>query len=226
MDIIHIDPFKKLNINDGIDYTIYIIKKCSNINDKCLFEIGTEESIFPMTSEMLEKFIYNIKKRIPTLFNKIKYAVIQSGTSLKSGVNTGNYNMNKLIEMNNICLKYNLLSKEHNGDYLTKNQIIEKLSLGLSAINIAPEIAHIETEYIINNITKLNIDKWFDLVINDGNWFKWFPKEFKPLENKKTVLRLCGHYVLNHPNFSEIFDLNLASEYVNEKIHIFINERI
>jgi len=226
MDIIHIDPFKKYDIDDSINYTIDIIKKCSLINDNCLFEIGTEEAIFPMTIEMLKEFILSIKKKIPILFSKIKYAVIQSGTSLKSGINTGNYNKDKLIGMNDVCLEYGLLSKEHNGDYLNELQIKEKFNLGLSAINIAPEIAHIETEYIINNINISNIDRWFNLVINDGSWSKWFLKDFNPIENKKTILRLCGHYVLNHPDFKDIFKLELASNYVNEEVQKFINNRI
>ena len=73
------------------------------------------------------------------LYDKIKYLVIQSGTSLKGNTQTGDYDKDRLIKMVNVAKKYNLLSKEHNGDYIPVSVIKEKFELGLDAINIAPE---------------------------------------------------------------------------------------
>jgi hypothetical protein len=226
MDIIHIDPFKKFILDNSIEYTVDIIKKCSEINNDCLFEVGTEEAIFHMTSASLDYFLHSIRSKIPKLFSKIVYAVIQSGTSLKSGVNTGEYNRAKLLTMVDICKAYKVLSKEHNGDYLLSKDIKLKFKTGLSAINIAPEIAHIETEYILNNISENGFNKWFDLCLNDGRWSKWFPKDFDPHSDVDKVLLLCGHYVLTNPNFIHIFDLSTGSKYIKEKVFKFINERI
>jgi hypothetical protein len=225
MNIIHIDPFKAFNYGASINYTVKTIEKCSKINDNCLFEIGTEESIQYIDADILYSFINDIKKRMPKLFSKIVYAVIQSGTSLRAGENIGNYDKTRLTSMIKICHHFGLLSKEHNGDYLTSNEIKSKFDLGLSAINIAPEIAHIESEYILQNISGESILKWYELCINDGQWKKWFPPDFNPDYSKYTVLKLCGHYVFTNPDFINIFDLRLASEYVTEQLHNFINER-
>jgi hypothetical protein len=226
MDVIHIDPFKKIDIIDPIEYTITIIKKCMEINENCYFEIGTEQSIHPIESPWLDFFLHELKLNVPQYFSRITYAVIQSGTSLKSGINTGEFNRTRLLTMIDICNHYGVLSKEHNGDYLTPQKIEDKFKLGLSAINIAPEVAHIETEYIMEKISKSNIDKWFNLCLQDGKWKKWFPDDFDPYSDIYKVIKLCGHYVLTYPQFIDIFDLELASEYVNKQIHNFINERI
>lgn len=225
MDLIHIDPWKKLNVDDAVDYTTKMIILCSKANNNCVFEVGTEESIFTMTPDQLEYLLLSIQKRIPNLFHKIKYAVIQSGTSLKDGSNTGQYNETRLIDMINVCLKFNVLSKEHNGDYLTPRQIKNKFNIGLNSINIAPEVAHIETSIILNSITSIKFDKWFNLCVADGQWSKWFSKGFDPNENKEKVIELCGHYVLSNQEFIDIFDLDLISNKVYGKLEKFILER-
>jgi hypothetical protein len=226
-NIIHIDPFKFCNLHQSIDYTIRAMEECTKINSNIFFEVGTEESIFSLDEDDLYYFLNKIKKKSPELFENIIYAVIQSGTSLKAGKNIGEYNENKLKEMVNVCQNFNILSKEHNGDYLTPEQIKHKFNLGLCAINIAPEIAHIETEYILNNrISNEKIQKWYELCLKNNQYKKWFQNDFNPDENKIEIVRLCGHYVFTYTEFSDIFDLNSASQYVIEKIHEFINERI
>jgi hypothetical protein len=227
-NIIHIDPFKYHDLHGSIKYTANAIKECCVKKPFPIpyFEIGTEEAIFPLDDDDLHYFLKKLKKLIPNEFDNIIYGVIQSGTSLKSGVNTGEYDDVKLSAMVNVCRSFNILSKEHNGDYQTPEQIKDKFRLGLSAINIAPEVAHIETEYIIENISQEKIDTWFNLCLNNGSWKKWFPDDFDPYSDPKKVLRLCGHYVFTYPQFIDIFDLSLASEHVTKQIHKFINERI
>lgn len=226
MNIIHVDPFKSLSLLDSVYYTIDVMLRCLELNPKCLFEIGTEQAIYPMTTPGLDFFLHHFKLYAPELMDRIAYVVIQSGTSLQSGVNTGEYDKNKLSTMLDICERYGVLSKEHNGDYLKPNDIIKKYKMGLSAINIAPEIAHIETDFIMMNITKVNLKKWLDLIVLNKNWSKWFPQGFDPYENINQVVRLCGHYVFTNPEFIHIFELQDASEHVIEEVHDFINERI
>ena len=90
---------------------------------------------------------------------QIKYLVIQSGTSLSSTTNTGIYDSQKLIDMLKISVKYDLKSKEHNGDYISEKLINEKMDFGLDSVNIAPEFGLIETNTYLNEI---NDPKMFD----------------------------------------------------------------
>jgi len=228
MNLIHIDPFKAYNFDDSIKYTVNAIKRCGEFKyNNCFFEIGTEEAIFSMSSNDLDYFITEVKQKISDeLYSKIIYAVIQSGTSLKSGTNTGTYNQDRLLAMNAVCQKHGLLSKEHNGDYLTPEIIKNKFELGLSAINIAPEVAHIETNIVLQSLSTTQINKWFELCIKNGSWKKWFPKEYNPNDNVFNILKLCGHYVFSNPEFIEIFNLNLISKHVEKEVHNFIKERL
>jgi hypothetical protein len=229
MDIIHIDPWKKLNFKESIDYTIDLIKSCSEVNEPCMFEIGTEESIYPMNVHLLETFLKRIKFGLTKyLYSKIKYVVIQSGTSLEAGKNTGIYDQGILLDMINVCNRYNVLSKEHNGDYLPAYIIKSKLNLGLSAINIAPELANIETKHVIDNISETELRHWYDLCLENGQWKKWFPSNFSPeknkfKKNKFKILELCGHYVFSHKDFSSMFDLNMIYSRVRKDIYSFID---
>ena len=226
MNIIHIDPFKTLNLLDSAYYTMDVMLRCLELNPNCLFEIGTEQAIQPLTIPGLDYFLNQFKTQAPELIDKIAYVVIQSGTSLQGGVNTGEYDKGKLSMMLDVCKQYGVLSKEHNGDYLTPKQIKEKFKMGLSAINIAPQVAHIETEYIMRNLTHHRFTKWFEMIVDDGSWMKWFPSDFSPYKNTKKVVKLCGHYVFTKPEFNDIFNLQDASEYVKDEMHNFINDRI
>lgn len=221
MDVIHIDPWKSLKFHDALQYTIKMIRECLQVNKNCVFEVGTEESIYPMNPHILNFFLEQLAEQAPDIFKNIIYAVIQSGTSLKEGNNVGVYERERLLDMINICGTYGILPKEHNGDYLTSSLIKTKLSLGLSAINIAPELANIETKHIINSMSESELDKWYDLTINDGQWQKWFSFDFMPDNNKLKVLELCGHYVFSHKDFD--FDLNLVYPEVKEDVHLFIS---
>ena len=225
MDIIHIDPWKVHHrfFSEGIQYTTEIMRTISSINNSCLFEIGTEESILPMTVKDIEAIITCIKIPYPNLFDKIQYVVIQSGTKLENGMNVGRYNEQRLRDMIDLCLKYNLLSKEHNGDYLSPVQIKNKFNLGLNAINIAPEIVHEETTYLLENLSTKKVDAWYTLCLeNSFMWSKWFSKQF----DKYDVLSLCGHYVFSHKDFSKICDLDSISIPVSIRIHKFLQERV
>jgi len=222
MDIVHIDPWKKLKFKDAIEYTVDIINKGYKINPNCLYEVGTEQAIYDMNPHTFYTFIRQLKDALADKFQNIVFGVIQSGTSLQAGKNTGLYSKDRLLYMSNVCDRHDIMSKEHNGDYLPSSLIKQKFNLGLSAINIAPELANLETRHILEKIS--NIDNWFNLVIQDGRYKKWFPQEFKPEENKQMVLKLCGHYVFSHPEFD--FDLNTITEYVDAEIVSFIQERI
>ena len=101
MDMIHIDPWKKYpSFEDGLEETARMIEFCLKINPEIEFEVGTEQSIRKFESEELESFIYSLKSRIGSAaFSKVKYLVIQSGTSLVGNEQTGSYDSKRLKEM-------------------------------------------------------------------------------------------------------------------------------
>ncbi len=221
LNMIHIDPWKKYpKYKDGLLWTMEMIEYCYDINPSIEFEVGTEESIRRFEPEELDQLVKDLKTNLENkIFNQIKYLVIQSGTSLKGNSNIGEYDKDRLLSMVKIAKSWNLLSKEHNGDYIPVNLIKEKMSLGLDAINIAPEFGLIETlSYIHNGI---NIDKFWEICFDSKRWEKWVDKSFDPYTQKLDLIKICGHYVLSDPKFLDIkpnID-NIIKNNIKQKLH-------
>tara|TARA_R110001592_G_scaffold314659_1_gene590360 strand:+ start:5595 stop:6536 length:942 start_codon:yes stop_codon:yes gene_type:complete len=204
LNMIHIDPWKKYpKYEEGLQWTIDMIEFCYNLNPNIEFEIGTEEAIRRFEPKELNMLLNDLHVRLEkNIFNQIKYLVIQSGTSLKGNSNTGEYDKDRLLSMVKIAKSWELLSKEHNGDYIPPNLIKEKMSLGLDAINIAPEFGLIETlSYIHEGI---DIDKFWKICYDSKRWVKWVDSNFNPIKQKKELIKICGHYVLSDPKFLSI----------------------
>lgn len=210
LNLIHIDPWKKYpKYEEGLKWTLEMIEFCYNLNLNIEFEIGTEETIRRFEPEELNKLVKDLSSNLPNnIFQQIRYLVIQSGTSLKGNNNTGTYNKDRLASMIKVAKSYNLLSKEHNGDYLPVELIKEKFQLGLDAINIAPEFGQIETILYLQKIKKERPElfgKLHNLCYISGRWKKWVNGNFDPHKNKEELINICGHYILSNKNFiSEI----------------------
>lgn len=205
-DIIHIDPWKyynELKFNqDSLKYIRNNIIYINEINSNCLFEIGTEEAIFNFDEKLLDQMLNYLKCELSNdLFNKIAYCVIQSGTKLQGTKNVGIFDEKRLEKMLKICNKYNVLSKEHNGDYLTPKQIKLRFNSGLSAINIAPEFGVYETDILLEYMDDEQKSKFFNICYNSNRWQKWVDSKFNSLADKNELIRICGHYNFSHPDF-------------------------
>jgi len=197
IDIMHIDPWKKFTtFNEGLRETINNILCIYNYNYLTKFEIGTEESLFSYDINTFDDLLREIKYELgENIFSSINYAVIQSGTKLQGIKNIGKFNLEKLQKMIQICNKFGILSKEHNGDYLTNDEIKIRFDNGLDAINIAPEFGVIETEFIIKHIKNdKDFEKIYNICLSGNKWKKWVNINFKPEENKVELIKICGHY--------------------------------
>ena len=206
LHLIHIDPWKKYpKYEDGLKWTIDMIKFCYNQNPSIEYEVGTEESIRKFDANTLDRLIMDLQVYLGRpIYDQIKYLVIQSGTSLKGNNNTGTYDKDRLVSMVKVAKSYNLLSKEHNGDYLPVELIKEKFQLGLDAINIAPEFGQIETKVYLQKIKKERPElfgKLHNLCYISGRWKKWVNGNFDPHKNKEELINICGHYILSNKNF-------------------------
>ena len=206
--LIHIDPWKKYSkYTDGLEKTIEMIKFAYNINPQLIFEVGTEEAIRPFEADELNQLVVDLQVAFPKeIYERIKYLVIQSGTSLKGTDQTGDYNSDRLKQMIEVAKHHGLISKEHNGDYIPVEVIKEKFDLGLDCINIAPEFGLIETLTYLSEIKdEKTFDRFWQICYDSKRWVKWVNPGFDPYVNKEQLIKICGHYVLTNPEFiSEI----------------------
>ena len=232
-DVIHVDVWKKhKKYSDGLKATIEFIKLGNSLNENLQFEVGTEEAIRPTDAAELWKLLTDLKLALPEkIYSKITYAVIQSGTALKGNTNIGSFNQDRLIEMVEVVDKFNLISKEHNGDYLTNELVKSKFDNGLDCINIAPEFGQIETKVILeeikNNQPEL-FDEFYQICYDSKRWVKWVDETFIPEDNKEEIINISGHYVLSESKFLSLknkLNSNL-DDTIQKNVYNRINELI
>ena len=209
LDIIHIDPWKHYqNFDDGLQQTIDYINFIYLIldNKKVKLEVGTEESIRRFETYDLEKLLQSLEAKLDSnMFENIEYAVVQSGVGLDLGkqTNTGTFNSDRLEEMVSICKKFGKKSKEHNGDYLSTKEYKDRFDLGLDSINIAPEFGQLETLCYLDEMGD-DIEDYYQICYDSKRWEKWIGKDFIPEDNKKELIKICGHYVFSNEKFKSI----------------------
>lgn len=208
LDLVHIDPFRvSETIYQAAEKTGNIIEKLFEINPNVMYEVGTEEAIFKYEPEHLNWILGYLKIRLRVeQFNQIKYAVVQSGTrlDLSTRTNVGNFNNKRLEKFVDIVKSYGLLSKEHNGDYLTESFDVEmRFQAGLDAINIAPEYGQIESEFYLDACKQDSelFESLYQICYNSGKWKKWIADINRI--SKEQLIMTCCHYVLSDNEFVE-----------------------
>ena len=228
-DVVHVDVWKEhQSYESGLQATVDFINLGYSLNKNLTYEIGTEEAIRKFTHTEVSNLISDLKSLLPKeIYDKIKYVVIQSGTALQGNTNIGTYNSDRLKKMINIIKKTNLISKEHNGDYLTRNLLRNKFNTGLDSINVAPEFGQLETRVIIEEIKNIDVtllDELFDICLESRRWEKWVSPEFNPLENKEELINICGHYVFSDKRFVNL--KNKLGVNIDTKIKNVIKNKI
>ena len=223
-DIIHLDPWKHYPFfEDSLSETIKYINYISNLNPKTKFEIGTEEALRPFNLKELVELVSELKIELKKgQFDNIEYICIQSGVGLDliNRKNTGIFNLEKLRLMNEVCRKFNKKSKEHNGDYLSKEDIQIRFDNGLDALNIGPEIAQIETQVYLDYMTNKEINDFYQVCLDSEKWKKWVKPDFN-INNKEQLILVCGHYNFNHLDMHDIDDI--IKDKIKKKLKELLN---
>ena len=206
-NIIHVDPWKHYDVLiKGLEETVRNIKFIHSNNSDMKFEVGTEEAIKRFNSEQLELMLRYLEEKLePKIFENIEYTVVQSGVGLDLGKqsNTGTYSPDRLEEMIHICRKFGKKSKEHNGDYLSTKEYKDRFDLGLDSINIAPEFGQLETLCYLDEMGD-DIEDYYQICYDSKRWEKWVGKDFVPEDNKRELIKICGHYVFSNKQFLNI----------------------
>lgn len=196
-DIIHLDPWKKYeNFEQGLFEIISNIDTIFGLNNRVKFEIGTEEDIRKFeTSDLIYMLEFFKKNLSESKFKQIEYLVIQSGVSLDlvNKKNIGVFDEARLKDMLEICNNYNLKSKEHNGDYLSDEQYKNRFELGLTSLNIGPEMAQFETKLYLDSMSQSQIDEFYQICLDSNKWVRWVKGDVQEL-SKNQLIEVCGHY--------------------------------
>ena len=224
INLIHIDPWKKYdNIDSACNSTLELMRHCLSLDKTVKFEVGTEEAIRSLTALELNYFLRHLKMKAGSLFDNIIYAVVQSGTSVIEDKNIGNFNPLKSKEMCNAVSNFNLIPKEHNSDYLSLQEIRDRMDCGVVAFNIAPEFGVLETKLILKKLEEydLSLEKkaFINTCFKSKKWSKWVQSSARTHEY---LTVLCGHY--NFTTSASVNALNKINEY--ENFSFLVKEKI
>jgi len=202
---IHIDPWKSSQYSlEAADKTVRNILYCEKMKQHPIwYEIGTEESIYRMETDF-ENWIKYIKDNLSEeVFNKINYIVVQSGTRLLGNTNIGQFDEQRLRKMVEVANDFGLLTKIHNGDYLSMNEIKKHYEM-VDAINIAPEFGYLETLTYLEYMHNGQFDRFYKICYESSQWKKWVDENFEPMHYKQKLVEICGHYVFSTSEFQQI----------------------
>lgn len=234
-DLLHIDPTKDpyivgkvidmdVNINRTINLIEYAEKeRIARGLPEISYEVGTEETNGGLTSsENYEKFI---DKLIAKLDEKDlphpAFIVGNTGTLTRLTENIGHVDATSCKELSSIAKKHGVGLKEHNGDYLDDDILLNHPVLGVTAMNVAPEFGTVETQAYLkltqveNSLVEQGVIKEASKLkhaleteaVKSGRWKKWMvdgkdklsPEEiFKDKKLTTLITEISGHYTFNN----------------------------
>ena len=219
-DIIHIDVWK-YTTNDlmGIKETVDALKYMHYLNPNIKFEILTEEAIKPFSEkEWIAITQYLLNNLTKTEFDSIVYIVIQSGVGLDliNRKNTGIFDLEKLKKQSLLVKSFGKKTKEHNGDYLSIDEIRIRFENGLDSLNIGPEIAQIETLTYLEHMKEKEVNEFYKICLDSKKWERWVPDNFD-FNDKKKLIQICGHYCFSMYDLPKID--NIVKENIKNKLN-------
>lgn len=216
-DLIHIDF---CHLKGDRDYVLGEARKaveyCLSLNPKIMLEIGTDENMGTNYGVMNLK---EVEHEIDffSQFCKPEFFVVQTGSLVKEVQQVGNFNESFVKQMGAKIREKGLKLKEHNADYLTKEEIALRKGL-VDAMNIAPQLGVIQTQTVLNKCSMygVNTEAFIEEVYRGGKWKKWLHTNTDA--NKFLCATIAGHYHFNSENYKKIITTLNKSEDMNETI--------
>ena len=204
-DLIHIDFCKhKGSKKEKLEESKKAVDYCLRLNPEIKLEIGTDENL---GKEFNQDELTRIREEIMFFkeFCNPEFYVVQTGSLVKEINQKGTFNKEFVDKIVPILKNANLKLKEHNADYLNREEIMER-SLLTGAMNIAPQLGVVQTSWTLQKCLQYGIkyQEFFEEVIQGGKWKKWL--EGNNYNNKMLCFLIAGHYHFNSPKYKFILE--------------------
>lgn len=215
-ELIHIDVSK---VNDSFTIADILIEFALKLNPNILIEFGSEENTGKNLNETftyLENQISYCQQYKPN----VKFIVSQTGSLIKER-QIGCFNVDHNLKIAETIHQSGFLFKEHNGDYLTKEDVMLRKQTGIDAINIAPQLGVIQTELLFKLANGSTEFQNFKEYVYRGNKFqRWLDPSL--YSNKDEAVRVSGHYFFGTDEYKKLIDsINSQTFYKKLKHNIF-----
>jgi len=206
-DLIHIDTSR---ISNGYAVAEELIQFCLDLNPNIKFEFGTEENIGVAAG--IEKYKNDVE--FAKQFPNMKFVVAQTGSLVKEDRQVGIFDIPSVLTLVNYANEAGVNLKEHNADYLNKNQILLRAQCRVHALNIAPQLGVIQTRVLRTAaLTDGAINEWNDFanaVIKSNKWEKWIIDGDSDMK-----VNIAGHYLYQSTEYQKLID-KLNSSWISE----------
>lgn len=224
-DLIHIDfchfsgsyEEKILEAKKAIEY-------CLNLNSNVMLEIGTDENV---GSNFSINSLAEVEAELDTFlqFCEPEFYVVQTGSLIKEINQAGLFNRSFVEKAAKIIHERNVKLKEHNADYLSKEELLKRQGI-VDAINIAPQLGVIQTQFVLNKCLIYGIDfsEFAERIYKGNKWRKWMHSNSPA--NKLLCSLIAGHYHFASDEYKKIIFQLSRLENIHESIINLITEVI
>lgn len=218
-NLIHIDV-SKID-HHQLEYAEELIEYASSIETSIQFEFGSEDN----TGEGLEPSLARIDEQLNFIskYDNVKFFVTQTG-SFTQHKQMGYFDIERNRKIADKIHHAGFWFKEHNADYLSKDEIDKRKLVGIDALNIAPQLGTVQTR-ILKSISNNN-KEWYEFAkrVYDSNlWAKWLPKD---VQNKELAVIVAGHYLFNTIEYRRLMntiDRELYKETIKKEMFSIFN---
>jgi hypothetical protein len=216
-DLIHIDfCHYQGSKEEKLQEAKKAVLHCLKLNPKIELEIGTDEN------QGTNYSLPNLKEWEREIdffqsFCKPTFYVVQTGSLVMEINQVGNFNKSFVAKVADLIRSKGLKMKEHNADYLSKEDINERVGL-VDAMNNAPQFGVVQTQTVLTRalIYGVDINPFLEVVYKGGKWQKWLKDNTK--ENKMLCCMIAGHYHFSSPEYKEIIRQLSERENIKETI--------
>lgn len=212
MDFCHFKGTYQERLRESKKAIQYMLSLKPNI----LLEVGTDENVG--TNYSLSN-MDEIGREIDFFkdFCKPDFYVIQTGSLVKEINQTGSFNKDFAKQASEFLKAKGLKMKEHNGDYLSKKEIVSRSGI-VDAMNIAPQLGVIQTHFVLHKCLIYGIDftAFTEVAYRKNKWKKWLDKN-RP-ENKFLCSIMAGHYHFASEAYKKIISQLEEREDIHENI--------
>lgn len=231
-DLLHIDPTKDPNITGTVPLDLVLSRTADIISEleryrrekglpEIGYEAGTEETNGGLTSvEAFDDFVGRLTAMMKEKgLEPPEFVVGQTGTLTRLTENVGHFNAENAAILSKSAAKHGVGLKEHNGDYLSDQILLEHPHLGVTGMNVAPEFGVVETlayltlaETEARNIPENRRSRLAEILsehaVKSERWRKWMVGEaasatvdeiLKDAEQTCQIAEICGHYTYEIP---------------------------
>ncbi|MBL7072004.1 MAG: class II D-tagatose-bisphosphate aldolase, non-catalytic subunit [Candidatus Omnitrophica bacterium] len=216
-DLIHIDfcHFKG-NAREKLVASRKTIEHCLNLNSDIKLEVGSDgNSSSRNTLNSLEEVEEEIS--FFKTFCDPEFYVVQTGSLVRRGRQAGSFNKELVEEIASFIYREGIKLKEHNADYLSKEEILQRKDL-VDAMNIAPQLGTVQTRLVLDKCLQYGVDcnDFLNIVYKGNRWKKW-------VDGAKSIDRIlsaqiAGHYHYTSDEYIRIIDRLNKREDMHEGI--------